>query len=440
MTEADGARDYEEMWVGSGFSRNPYDHRPLRVSAEDRKLFVGRNKEQEQFKIQTAGSEGGIVIIEGPIGVGKTSFVNAMQYDKWNPERKKRKGSKKAYSYLPSFETIQLREDVGLADFMLSVLSNCIFSLERIHGQQVSDSDPDIKAGKELVANTMRSGMGGFNATILGSGVGVQRKETAILPKAIPLPTIMNAMDRWFDAAVKKFGYEAVLVPINNLDVLPEQAVLGFLNSARDTLLSRHHVWWILIGGPGLFLTLETNARRVSELVTGQPVILDPMSQEDVLEAVKTRIERFRTSRDSKSPVSEGTVKMLYEVSNGEVRYIFKRLTDMIYEFRATFPSERRIPEEIAARSLQILAKRKLEAMNLTDREREVLKLMSAEKSFRIRDYAKFRYNKPQPLQNLVSKFLRLDLLRRIEKSAREVYYSTSGDTNLVFRNPTSDA
>ncbi|MGP8125076.1 MAG: hypothetical protein ACLQEQ_04300, partial [Nitrososphaerales archaeon] len=274
----------------------------------------------------------------------------------------------------------------------------------------------------------------------LGSGVGVQTKETAILPKAIPLPTIMNAMDNWFDAVVKKFGYEAVLVPINNLDVLPEQAVVGFLNSARDTLLSRHHVWWILIGGPGLFLTLETSARRVSELVTGQPVILDPMSQEDVLEAVKTRVEKFRTSRDSKPPVTEGTVKMLYEVSNGEVRYIFKRLTDMMYEFRAAFPSERRVPEEIAARSLQILAKRKLEAMNLTDREREVLKLMTAEKSFRIRDYAKFRYNKPQPLQNLVSKFLRLDLLRRIEKSAREVYYSTSGDTNLVFRNPTLDA
>jgi hypothetical protein len=41
------SHDYEELWAGSGFTRNPYDHRPLRVSAEDRALFVGRNKEQE---------------------------------------------------------------------------------------------------------------------------------------------------------------------------------------------------------------------------------------------------------------------------------------------------------------------------------------------------------------------------------------------------------
>ena len=71
MTEVN-SHDYEELWTGSGFARNPYDHRPLRVSAQDRGLFIGRNKEQELFKIQTAGPEGGIVVVEGPIGVGKT--------------------------------------------------------------------------------------------------------------------------------------------------------------------------------------------------------------------------------------------------------------------------------------------------------------------------------------------------------------------------------
>ena len=125
---------------------------------------------------------------------------------------------------------------------------------------------------------------------------------------------------------------------------------------------------------------------------------------------------------------------MLYQVSNGEIRYIFNRLSDIIFEFRATFPSERNIPEQIAKKSLHNLAERKLDALNLTVREREDLKKMSSEKSFRIRDYSKFGYNKPQPMQNLVSKFLRLGLLRRVERSMREVYYSTAGDVNLVFR------
>jgi len=168
-------------------------------------------------------------------------------------------------------------------------------------------------------------------------GGGIDKSEMTVQPSRIPLPTIMNVMDKWFDAVVKKFGYQAVLVPINNLDALSEQSVINFLNSARDTLLSRHHVWWILIGGPRLFSSLETKARRVSELVTGQPIILEPMSLEEVLEAVQIRIEKFRTNKDAKPPIPMGIVEMLYQVSNGEIRYKFKRLSDIIYEFRAIF-------------------------------------------------------------------------------------------------------
>jgi len=426
--------DYEGLWRETGFSRNPYDHRPLRVSAEDRELFIGREKQQQLFKIQTAGPEGGIVIVEGPIGVGKTSFVNAMLYDKWNPKAKKSDAGKKPHHYLPSFETILLRENIETSDFMLSVLSNCIFSLERIHGEEVSKSSDHLKAGKELIANTVRSGIGAFNFSIMGTGGGVNKSDTAIQAAAILLPTIMNTMDRWFSEVINKFDYEAILVPINNLDIFPEQAVVNFLNSARDTLLSRQHVWWILIGGPGLFSSLETNARRVSELVTGQPVALESMTLEEVFDAIDARIEKFRLNKDAKPPISRKTIQMLYEVSGGEVRYIFKRLSDMIYDFRTAFPSEKQIPTQIADISLRALAERKLDSSGLTAKEREVLKRMSAAGNFRIRDYAKFGYKHPQALQNVVAKLLRQSLLRRLKQNAREVQYSTSGDVNLVFR------
>ena len=453
--DEDNGADFEQIWKGSGFSRNPYDPKPLKVSAEDRELFVGRTKEQKQFKIQTAGTEGGIVIVEGPIGVGKTSFVNAMLYDKWNPDHSKKKdveeggnrndGMKKrkplgkshdSIQYLPSFETIQLKENLELTDLMLTVLSNCIFSLETIHGQKVSDSDADLRAGKELIANTVRSGFGGVNFSVLGSGIGMEKRDTPLAAPALLLPTIMNTMDRWFDRVVEKFGYRAVLVPLNNLDVLPDKAVISFLNSARDVLLSRRHVWWILIGGPGLFFTLETNARRVSELVTGQPIILEPMSLQEVLSAIRVRIEKFRISKNAESPVSEEATKLLYDVSGGEVRYIFKRLSDVVYEFRTSFPSERKVPLDTAVRSLRLLAERKVESKNLTDRERRILKLMSAERNFRIRDYARFGLTRPQALQRLVSGFISDGLVVRTEKSYKEVYYSTSGDVNFLFQTP----
>ncbi|MCL4518151.1 MAG: ATP-binding protein [Thaumarchaeota archaeon] len=428
--------DYEELWMRSGFSKNPYDYRPLQATAEGREIFVGRKSEQEQFKMLAAGSEGGIVIVEGPTGVGKTSFVNAMLYDKWNPEKvKKKKESKKSYSYLPSFEIIQLQKDTEISALLLSALSSFIFALETIHGEKVSNSDRDLRNGKELVATTVRSGLGGFNLQLLGSGGGVEKKETVVQPSApIPLPTIIHTMSKWFDKVTEKFGYEAGIVAINNMDVLPDKVVIDFLNSSRDLLLSVRHVWWILIAGPGLFATLETTAPRVSELVNGKPVILEAMSLEDVKLAIKTRIGKFRKDKSTVQPIPDEIVDLLYDASSGEIRYIFKRLTDVVYEFRPKYPSVRQIPKDVAIQLAYVLAKQKFDSKNLTQRESDVLKQMVSAKSFRIKDYKKFGYKTPQALDYIVSKFLGRKLLRRLEKKHREVVYSTTGDVNLVFQ------
>jgi len=415
-----------DLWADLGFIRNPYDYRPLRVGQEDRELFVGRQKEQDAFRLQVAGRGGGLALIQGSIGVGKTSFVNAMQYDKW----KKEAGGKR--KYMPSFETIELKGNIETSDLMLSVLSNCIFSMEKIHGPSSSSGDEILRAGKELVASTVRS-TGGFSISILGTGGGVDKGAAPVTPASTAPPTIMHTMDQWFDRVAEKFGYEAFIVPINNLDVLPENEVVSFLNSARDTLLARHRVWWVLVAGAGFFLTLETKARRVSELVNGLPISLSPLSLRDVHEAIKVRAERFVRKGPPKLPVPPEAVDLLYDVSGGEIRYIFKRLSDLTYSFRLAFPSERQIPIGVARDSLRLLARQKLGELNLTDRETDLLRKMSAKKQFRIKDYSELGFPRAPRLEKPVQKFMRLGLLSRLEKTPREVLYSTNGDVNLAF-------
>jgi hypothetical protein len=240
-------------------------------------------------------------------------------------------------------------------------------------------------------------------------------------------------MDKWFDRAAEKFGYEAFLVPINNLDVLQEETVLAFLNSARDTLLTRHHVWWILVAGPSFFLSLETKARRVSELVTGLPISLDPLSLSEVHDAIQIRSQHFGTGNDVELPVPEDAVDLLYDVSDGEIRYIFKRLSDVVYSFRLAFPSEKHIPIKVAKEFLQLLARQKMEGMNLTMRELDLLRRLSGKRHIRIRDYNEFGFPRPQRFEKPIKKLTSLGLLRRVEKTRREVWYSTTGDANLAF-------
>ena len=43
----------------------------------------------------------------------------------------------------------RLRENIGLTDFMLSVLSNCIFSLEKVRGRTASKDDQDSGQARE---------------------------------------------------------------------------------------------------------------------------------------------------------------------------------------------------------------------------------------------------------------------------------------------------
>lgn len=59
----------DDFWRELGLEDNPYDSRPLTLSEKDRKLFVGRDKELSQLKTLVSGKRGGIVMVEGGIGV-----------------------------------------------------------------------------------------------------------------------------------------------------------------------------------------------------------------------------------------------------------------------------------------------------------------------------------------------------------------------------------
>ncbi|HIE26546.1 TPA: hypothetical protein EYP66_04600 [Candidatus Poribacteria bacterium] len=127
------------IWESMGFKDNPYDARYLQPTEEDFRLFVGRENEARHFRTTTSSRREMTVIVEGDIGVGKTSFVNAQQYislqqlDSLSPH------------LLPSLQPIQLHEKLSPAEITLSVLSTGIFSLSRIHGSDVLDKNRTVK-------------------------------------------------------------------------------------------------------------------------------------------------------------------------------------------------------------------------------------------------------------------------------------------------------
>jgi type II secretory pathway predicted ATPase ExeA len=412
------------VWEDLGFIGNPYDHKSLSISTEDRKLLI--NRKQELQTLSTLANSGkGIIIVEGGVGVGKTSLVNSMQYDLLHQRKNK---------ILPSYQKIELTKDnLEPKNFVLSTFSNMIFSLEKLTNTDLAKRGGILKEGKQLVAQTVLSGLGG-SVQAFNFGAGLSQSTTPTTPAAITMPTILNTMDKWITYVSKNTEYDGpVIIPVNNMDVLDDEEIVTFLNSMRDTMVDRPGMMWVLIGRKGLFSLLESKARRVSEIITGQPVVLQPLTLPDVYNAIQTRIESLSKGKKNAKDgiVSDDIVKILYDTSQGEIRYIFKRITDIILKFRGQFPSVSKIPFDLAKSTIIDFARSHLSALNLSEKEMEVLKYMVKNGSIRTKDYQSMGLQTPQALSKHLTSLHKQNLLLKESGEGTAVYYRPTAD--VVF-------
>jgi len=415
------------VWEDLGFIGNPYDPRALSISDEDRKLLIDRTDELQMLTTLANSGSRGIIIVEGGIGVGKTSLVNAMQYDLLHQKKNK---------ILPAFQKIELTNDnIEPKNFILSTFSNMIFSLEKLTNTDLAKQTGILKEGKLLVAQTIQSGFAG-SLQAFGFGGGMSRSPAATQPAGVTLPAILNTMDKWVEYVSKHTEYDGpAVIPVNNMDVLDDKEIVSFLNSIRDTIIDRSHIVWILIGRKGLFSLLESEARRVSELITGQPVVLQPLTLQDVYNAIKVRIELL--SRDKKSRdsiVSDDIVKILYDTSQGEIRYVFKRITDIILKFRGQFPSVSKIPLDAAKSMIVDFAKSRVDTLNLSSKEIAVLKNIVKKGSMRTREYQSVGLQTPQALNKYLAGFYKQNLVVKEYGEGKAVYYRPTADTMFALQ------
>lgn len=68
------------MWESLGFRESPYNTNPLMPRLEDLDLLVGRDTEATELCTQLGTAPGGVLVLSGTPGVGKTSFFNVQQF------------------------------------------------------------------------------------------------------------------------------------------------------------------------------------------------------------------------------------------------------------------------------------------------------------------------------------------------------------------------
>jgi len=420
-----------KIWETFGLTENPYNPYPLESDKTGEKLFVGRNKEAKEFAAHASIADRATIVVEGDIGVGKTSFVNIQLF------KASHRDSETLPYLLPPTYKIQLNEMLNPTDLYLTILSNILSSIEvRLGRDEIEKSDllkgKDHMVRQSIYKTTSFSG----GATVIGTGGQVSYQKTEMVSQ--PLRTIeqplLKSLDETYQYLQEKHDYHGIAVVINNIDIFDEAQTIKTLNTIRDTLLTRKGYWVILIGKTGFSDLVMTKCRRVSEVLSGS-IVIKPLTLEEVYSAIDKRIDLFRTARFKSKPLNDVIIKLLYSVSGGEIRFLFHRATELIKQFKITYPSENKISTEAAIDMLSKLASKRIAELNLSPKEQAILKVMVQEGGLRPKDFHRVGLKSAPSLMPYLERLEKLTLVGKLrdKEDKRIVKYVPTGFTFLAY-------
>ena len=410
----------ESLGLHYGFTRNPYDPSPLGIDEEDSDLFVGREKEGLVFRTFLESFDRGAVVVEGGTGVGKTSFVNVQEFRSGRAP-----GQNKL---LPTQQPIQLASTLSPTEFLLSVVSNVLSSLQNA-SPRVERSASFRRLSLAVTQSLIKTRS--WEVSAAGFGGGTASETVVSNPLLVLLPTVSELLDSAARLAHES-GYGRVVVNVNNLDVVDPQSLISFLDLTRDLTLTRASFLWVFIGPIGSRALIAQRTRRVSELVRSDPIWLPPLSLKEVFGAIDARVKRFNTNLAAASPISREVVQLLYESSAGEVRYILNRCTDILLRTMIEFPTSREISLDLARPMLREMTSGALDRCNLTGKQKAVLSNVATKGPCQPRDFQGFGFVSAPAFLRYLSLFYRLGLVDR-RRRGKEVVYAPRGDVVLAL-------
>jgi hypothetical protein len=415
----------ESLGLHYGFKRNPYDPSPLSIEEEDSQLFVGREREGLVFRTFLESFDRGAVFVEGGTGVGKTSFVNVQEY------RSSRSGGR--HRLLPTQQPIQLASTLSPTEFLLSVVSNVLSSLQR-DSPQIEKSRTFRKLSLAVTQSLIKTR--GWEVSAAGFGGGVANEAVVSNPLLVLLPTVSDLVDA-AARLVNDSGRDRVVVNVNNLDVIDPQRLVSFLDLTRDLTLTRAPFLWVFIGPIGSRALVAQRTRRVSELIRTDPIWLPPLSLKEIYSAIDARIKRFKNTSATPAPIAEDVVRLLYESSTGEVRYILNRCTDLLMRTMLEFPTSREISLELALPMLREMTASAIDRCNLTGKQRSALSKIANKGPCQPRDFREFGFANTPAFLRYLTLFYDLALLDR-RRRGKEVVYTPRGDVVLALKTPST--
>lgn len=421
----------QNLWERFGFRDNPFDTRALSLSPVSRlsvtEAFVGRGESSPEWQLMMnflRNPGGGCAVVEGDVGVGKTSFVNLHRYV-WENEAEDR--------LLTPASELSVQGDWGLREFLLSLVGALAGRLALTMNRADAEKDPLLMEVSALTGVLVRESLnlsGGFQ--ILGSGAsGGKSTSTTVHQGEISAETLRGYFTRLL-VRVREAGFAGVVLHFDNLELLARNDpahLVRFFDETRDCLQT-HGVYFVFVGYTGMFQEIVAPVERVRSIFLGHPILLPPLSREDVHRAIDLRYELLAIKEDKWiRPVDETLIDHLYDVFAGKIRFIMDSITTLVSRLPEGMTGT--LSADAARDLLRQLTWERVRAV-LTEAEQGVLLEAAKQGRFTNSTLGKATGKSKQNVAKYVKRLVELNFAWQVERTGRSVYYETAPELSLL--------
>lgn len=204
----------QNLWVKWGFRGNPFDTSALSLQSEllpITKAFVGRSMESSESRYLLdilRNPAGGKAIIEGEIGVGKTTFVNYHRYLWENVAEDK---------LLTPGQEISVYSNWQAKDLLIEVIGHLVNRVVQLIEQRKLKKSELLKK-LQFFREIFYQENAELQGSAFGFGFGYNRHLNANIPHLTESQLIAYLMDMVQE--IKKLGYKGVFLHFDNLELL----------------------------------------------------------------------------------------------------------------------------------------------------------------------------------------------------------------------------
>jgi hypothetical protein len=189
---------------------------------------------------------------------------------------------------------VQIDPDETFSNLLFKSLTSLLFSIREFQNLNGAMFPTELQPLLDWVSNVVPSTSSSGGISIAGFGGSFRGGNTFRSVKDIPPSTLCEQIKGVIEK-IKGFGCRGIFLNLDNLEIVDESVMASPMNHLRDYLFEIKGLWIVLIGYPGMYSVLTSQASRVSEYISGHETFLDALSEDECIQVLNLRKKSYYT-------------------------------------------------------------------------------------------------------------------------------------------------